>query len=203
VCTSGDADDLVLTDAIAEKVMVECQTEYEKQNSTYGKLAIEQIRDNKLWIQQAFNDAVASGQLKGPVMLSRDHHDVSGTDAPWRETSNIKDGSQFTADMAIQNVIGDSFRGATSVSIHNGGGTGWGEAINGGFLLCLDGSVDSARRARSMLHWDVFNGVSRRSWAGNNNAIAYVEAEKLDNPSFEVYSPTNASDELLEGVISS
>ena len=175
----------VLT-AIKEEYLVETSGQQAGQSS-YAKLAVPQLNDNLLWIEAAeshemvvgsqarilyanaaarvrmataFNAAVESGALKAPVMLSRDHHDVSGTDAPWRETSNVEDGSKFTADMAIHNVIGDAARGATSVSIHNGGGTGWGEAINGGFLLLLDGSPAAGNRAENMLHWDVFNGVN-------------------------------------------
>ena len=123
--------------------------------------------DGRIKIAEAFNNAIKSGEISAPVILGRDHHDVSGTDSPYRETSNIYDGSQFTADMAIQNVIGDSFRGATWVSIHNGGGVGWGEVINGGFGMVLDGTQDADRRLKSMLHWDVNNGLARRSWARN------------------------------------
>ena len=133
-----------------------------------------------------FNKAVEDGRLKMPVVLSRDHHDVSGTDSPYRETSNIDDGSMFTADMAIQNVLGDAARGATWVSIHNGGGCGWGEVINGGFGMVLDGSADCRRRCENMLHWDVCNGVTRRSWAGNDNAMMTIkdemEREKVSAP---------------------
>jgi len=125
----------------------------------------------------AFNEAVGSGRLKGPVAISRDHHDVSGVDSPWRETSNIGDGSKFCADMAVHNFVGDAFRGATWVALHNGGGTGWGESINGGFGLVLDGSAAAAERASSMLHWDVFNGVSRRGWDGNSNANVTIDEE--------------------------
>lgn len=166
-------------------------------STAYGALAEQHFEDNRRWIVEApshnlvvgssarilyanaearmelakeFNAALADGRISAPVVLSRDHHDVSGVDSPWRETSNITDGSIFTADMAIQNVIGDAFRGATWVAIHNGGGTGWGESVNGGFGLVLDGSEDCNRRAASMLEWDVFNGVARRAWAGNANA---------------------------------
>ncbi|EKG02585.1 2-aminoethylphosphonate:pyruvateaminotransferase- likeprotein,putative [Trypanosoma cruzi] len=187
VCTSCLPEDLELTDRIAtetlEKLMKDASTKSQKQ-----------ISDNLLWIKQAgenklvvgsqarilyadcegrqtiaknFNDAVRDGRLKGPVVLSRDHHDVSGTDSPFRETSDLYDGSSLTADMAVQNVIGDAFRGATWVSLHNGGGTGWGEATNGGFCLVLDGSADAERRAKLMLLWDVLNGVTRRAWSGN------------------------------------
>lgn len=203
VCTSADPNDLLKTDRIAADVMCNLREACDK-NDEYGSRALQHFHDNHRWIVEApehhlvvgsqarilyangdarrllarrFNDAIADGSISGPIALSRDHHDVSGVDSPWRETSNIDDGSMFTADMAIQNVIGDSFRGATWVAIHNGGGTGWGEAINGGFGLVLDGSRAAAKRADCMLHWDVFNGVTRRAWAGNNNAQTCVEKE--------------------------
>jgi urocanate hydratase len=190
----------------------------------YAAKAIPQLNDNMLWIREAdrhklvvgsqarilyanaaartqialaINDAVKSGDLTAPVVLSRDHHDVSGTDAPWRETSNVTDGSKFCADMAVHNVIGDACRGATSVSLHNGGGTGWGESINGGFQLVLDGTDDARRRAEQMLHWDVFNGVSRRAWAGNDNALDYTLAEQRQNTEFDVQYPNKVSSENL------
>jgi urocanate hydratase len=134
--------------------------------------------EGRIAIAQAFNEAIKSGELLGPVVLGRDHHDVSGTDSPYRETSNIYDGSSFTADMAVHNVIGDSFRGATWVSLHNGGGVGWGEVINGGFGMVLDGSQDSADKLTMMLHWDVYNGISRRSWARNPHAMSTIERAK-------------------------
>ena len=145
-----------------------------------------------------FNKAVEDGRLKMPVVLSRDHHDVSGTDSPYRETSNIDDGSMFTADMAIQNVLGDAARGATWVSIHNGGGCGWGEVINGGFGMVLDGSADCRRRCENMLHWDVCNGVTRRSWAGNDNAMMTIREEMEREKKLQVTMPTFAEDALLE-----
>ena len=184
VCSSNCPKDLEITDRIASKVLEEIMKKAPDEiklqmsdNINWIKEAGEnkmvvgsQARilyadaEGRMKIAEAFNNAVSSGELSAPVILGRDHHDVSGTDSPYRETSNIYDGSQFTADMAIQNVIGDSFRGATWVSIHNGGGVGWGEVINGGFGMVLDGSKDSERRLKSMLFWDVNNGVSRRSW---------------------------------------
>lgn len=194
----------------------------------YAARAIPQLDDNILWITeaeehnlvvgsqarilyanaaargrmaQAFNEAVADGRLSAPVMLSRDHHDVSGTDSPWRETSNVTDGSKFCADMAVQNVIGDAMRGATSVSLHNGGGTGWGESVNGGFLLCLDGSAEAGKRADNMLHWDVFNGISRRAWAGNDNALSYTAAEQHQNAGYSVPYPHKVGEDVLDAVV--
>lgn len=191
VCSSGDPKDLAKTDEIAAQVLEEIMShspeEIQQQmadNIRWIKAAGEnhlvvgsQARilyadaEGRIKIAEAFNKAIAKGEISAPVILGRDHHDVSGTDSPYRETSNIYDGSRFTADMAIQNVIGDSFRGATWVSIHNGGGVGWGEVINGGFGMMLDGSSDSDRRLKNMLFWDVNNGISRRSWARNEGAI--------------------------------
>jgi urocanate hydratase len=195
----------------------------------YASKAVPQLNDNMLWIREAeehklvvgsqarilyanaaartqialaMNEAIKTGRLSAPVVLSRDHHDVSGTDAPWRETSNITDGSKFCADMSIHNIIGDACRGATSVSIHNGGGTGWGEATNGGFQLVLDGTADAHRRAEQMLHWDVFNGVSRRAWAGNDNALDYTKAEQRQNDTYTVQYPNKISDENLKAAMS-
>ena len=149
-------------------------------------------------IASAFNNAVKEGKISAPVVLGRDHHDVSGTDSPFRETSNIYDGSQFTADMAIQNVIGDAFRGATWVSIHNGGGVGWGEVINGGFGMVLDGTEDAERRLKMMLHWDVNNGIARRCWARNEGALfAIKKAMKLE-PGLKVTIPNLAEDRLID-----
>ena len=153
-------------------------------------------------IALAFNEAVRNGEISAPVVLGRDHHDVSGTDSPFRETSNIYDGSQFTADMAIQNVIGDSFRGATWVSIHNGGGVGWGEVINGGFGMVVDGSDDSARHITNMLFWDVNNGIARRSWARNEGALHAIEREEGRTPSLRVTVPVNADDSLIQKTLS-
>jgi urocanate hydratase len=150
-------------------------------------------------IAEAFNQAIANGEI-GPVILGRDHHDVSGTDSPYRETSNIYDGSRFTADMAIQNVIGDSFRGATWVSIHNGGGVGWGEVINGGFGMLLDGSADADRNLKMMLHWDVNNGIARRNWARNENAIFAIKRAMEIEPNLKVTLPNLVDDQLLDDI---
>jgi len=203
VCTSGEPSDLVKTDQIAADIMesalangvpppVEQQyndnlrwiKEADKHKLVVGSQARILYADQKgrILLAVAFNEAVANGRLQGPVVISRDHHDVSGTDSPFRETSNIYDGSAFCADMAVQNVIGDSFRGATWVALHNGGGVGWGEVINGGFGLVLDGSSEAERRARQMLSWDVSNGVARRSWSGNDMANETIrEAMKEDS----------------------
>ena len=143
-------------------------------------------------IALAFNDAIGRGAVTAPVVLGRDHHDVSGTDSPYRETADIRDGSMFTADMAVQNVIGDAFRGATWVSLHNGGGVGWGEVTNGGFGLVLDGTDDAARRAHRMLSWDVSNGLARRSWARNDGARYAVERAMEDEPKMKVTLPALA-----------
>jgi urocanate hydratase len=149
-------------------------------------------------IALAFNEAIASGQLSAPVVLGRDHHDVSGTDSPYRETSNIYDGSRFTADMAVHNVIGDSFRGATWVSIHNGGGVGWGEVINGGFGLVLDGSEAASRKVQSMLFFDVNNGIARRAWARNSGSIEAIQREMDRSPGLHVTIPQLVDDSLLD-----
>jgi urocanate hydratase len=154
--------------------------------------------NGRIKIAEAFNQAIKDGKLSGPVVLGRDHHDVSGTDSPFRETSNIYDGSSFTADMAIQNVIGDSFRGATWVSIHNGGGVGWGEVINGGFGMLLDGSEDADRRLKSMLFWDVNNGISRRSWARNDGAIFAIKRAMEANHQLKVTLPNIPDEQLLD-----
>merc|ERR1711862_693460 len=148
-------------------------------------------------IAKAFNEAVALGKLKAPVVISRDHHDVSGTDSPFRETSNIYDGSAFTADMAVQNCIGDSFRGATWVALHNGGGVGWGEVVNGGFGLVLDGSQRQGEKAEKMLGWDVNNGVSRRAWSGNSNADVTIRRAMQSNTDLIVTLPNNLQDENI------
>jgi urocanate hydratase len=149
-------------------------------------------------IALAFNDAIRSGELSAPVVLGRDHHDVSGTDSPFRETSNIYDGSQFCADMAVQNVIGDAFRGATWVSIHNGGGVGWGEVINGGFGMVIDGSADSDRHIREMLLWDVNNGIARRSWARNAGSIQAIKREMQRTPGLVVTLPNFVDDGIID-----
>merc|ERR1739838_1168074 len=217
VCTSGLAEDLQATDAIAtralqdiikdktDKIPVEIEQQYEdnlrwlaeadKHKPVVGSQARILYSDQvgRVKIAQAFNKAVASGRLKAPVVISRDHHDVSGTDSPFRETSNIYDGSAFTADMAVQNCIGDAFRGATWVSLHNGGGVGWGEVINGGFGLLLDGSNEAADRAKTMLNWDVSNGVARRAWSGNTSAISTIQTTMQRNPRLEVTVPHQVS----------
>jgi len=154
--------------------------------------------DGRIEIAAAFNKAIREGLITAPVVLGRDHHDVSGTDSPFRETSNIYDGSRFTADMAVQNVIGDSFRGATWVSLHNGGGVGWGEVINGGFGMLLDGSDDADRRLRNMLFWDVNNGISRRSWARNPEAVFAIKKAMEKQPLLRVTLPNNADQDLIE-----
>lgn len=220
VCTSSKPEDLDLTDRIAMDVLEEIA-------KTAPTEITQQMKDNIRWIREAkenklvvgsqarilyadcegrtkiamaFNKAIREGKLSAPVVLGRDHHDVSGTDSPFRETSNIYDGSSFTADMAIQNVIGDSFRGATWVSIHNGGGVGWGEVINGGFGMTLDGSADADRRIQLMLHWDVNNGIARRSWARNNGAMFAIKREMERTPELTVTVPNLASDELIDGI---
>ena len=221
VCTSCNPADLEATDRIAARVLEEIR-------ETAPEEIRGQLDDNIHWIKEAgknrlvvgsqarilyadaegrtkialaFNDAIARGEISAPVVLGRDHHDVSGTDSPDRETSNIYDGSQYTADMAVQNVIGDSFRGATWVSIHNGGGVGWGEVINGGFGMVIDGSEDSARHIREMLLWDVNNGIARRSWARNEGAISAIKREMERTPGLRVTLPNIASDELIDNVL--
>ena len=220
VCASNDPKDLEITDKIAcsvlEELMKDSPSEIKLQmsdNINWIKAAGEnkmvvgsQARilyadaEGRMKIAEAFNNAVFDGTLSAPVVLGRDHHDVSGTDSPYRETSNIYDGSQFTADMAIQNVIGDSFRGATWVSIHNGGGVGWGEVINGGFGMLLDGSADAQRRLKSMLFWDVNNGISRRSWARNKEANFAIKRAMQMNPNLKVTMPNMADDDLINNL---
>ncbi|WP_245768094.1 urocanate hydratase [Pedobacter insulae] len=221
VCSSGRKEDLVTTDRLAMEVMEDIRV-------TAPKEIQQQLDDNIIWIKNAmsndlvvgsearilyadaegrakialrFNEAVTAGLLHGPVILGRDHHDVSGTDSPYRETSNIYDGSSFTADMAIHNVIGDSFRGATWVSIHNGGGVGWGEVINGGFGLVLDGSEAAAQKARGMLFYDVNNGIARRSWARNDEAVFAIKREMERTPSLRVTLPNRVDDKIIDGLI--
>lgn len=221
VCMSQDPEDLRTTDALAVKAM--------KEVAEHAPDEIKgQMEDNIHWIEEAgrnnlvvgsqarilyadcegrtrialaFNQAIASGQLKGPVVLGRDHHDVSGTDSPYRETSNIYDGSCFTADMAVQNVIGDSFRGATWVSLHNGGGVGWGEVINGGFGMVIDGSEDSRRHICEMLFWDVNNGIARRSWARNEGAMHSIRREMERTPGLQVTMPNIADEDIVKAAI--
>lgn len=217
VCASGKPEDLDKTDAIAAEVlkrlMLEAPEEIQQQmqdNITWildakqNKLVVgSQARilyadaEGRAEIAAAFNAAIARGEI-GPVVLGRDHHDVSGTDSPFRETSNIYDGSRFTADMAIHNVIGDSFRGATWVSIHNGGGVGWGEVMNGGFGMLLDGSAEADRRLKSMLFFDVNNGIARRSWARNNEADFAIKREMARTPKLQVTLANRVDDEILE-----
>ena len=219
VCASAKQEDLVETDRIAcevlEKIMKESPKEIQQQmadniqwikGAQANKLVVgSQARilyadaEGRVKIAAAFNKAIKKGIL-GPIVLGRDHHDVSGTDSPYRETSNIYDGSRFTADMAIQNVIGDSFRGATWVSIHNGGGVGWGEVINGGFGLLLDGSDDADRKLRSMLFWDVNNGISRRNWARNEEAVFAIKRAMESEPLLKVTVPNFADDDLINSI---
>ncbi|MFT5336268.1 MAG: urocanate hydratase [Sphingobacteriales bacterium] len=219
VCASGKPEDLQKTDKIActvlEALMVNSPAEIQQQmadniqwikGAQENKLVVgSQARilyadaEGRMRIAEAFNKAIANGEI-GPVVLGRDHHDVSGTDSPFRETSNIYDGSKFTADMAIQNVIGDSFRGATWVSIHNGGGVGWGEVINGGFGMLLDGSADADRRLKSMLHWDVNNGIARRSWARNDEAIFAIKRAMIAEPKLKVTLPEIVDENLFKHV---
>ena len=221
VCTSGKEEDLAVTDEIACNVLEEIakNSPAEIQQQMHDNIQwIKGARANKLVVgSQArilyadcegrtkiaaeFNKAIADGRLSAPVVLGRDHHDVSGTDSPFRETSNIYDGSSFTADMAIQNVIGDGFRGATWVSIHNGGGVGWGEVINGGFGMVLDGSDDADRRLHCMLHWDVNNGIARRSWARNEPAMFAIKRAMEVEPRLKVTMPNFADDNLINGII--
>ncbi len=219
VCTSCKPEDLDMTDQIAgdvlQEIMENSPQEIQLQmhdnitwirNAKKNKLVVgSQARilyadaEGRVKIAKAFNDAVAEGKI-GPVVLGRDHHDVSGTDSPYRETSNIYDGSQFTADMAIHNVIGDSFRGATWVSIHNGGGVGWGEVINGGFGMLLDGTPEAEERLKKMLFYDVNNGIARRSWARNEEALFAVKREMKRTPNLQVTLPNLVKDDLLEGL---
>lgn len=221
VCTSGKPEDLAVTDRLAVEVLEEiCKTAPEEIQH--------QMEDNIHWIKEAgrnhlvvgsqarilyadaegrakialaFNEAIKKGEITRPVVLGRDHHDVSGTDSPFRETSNIYDGSQFCADMAVQNVIGDSFRGATWVSLHNGGGVGWGEVINGGFGMMIDGGEDSARHIREMLFWDVNNGIARRSWARNEGSIHSIEREMARTPNLKVTMPNFVDDEIIDNAV--
>tara|TARA_B100000945_G_scaffold104611_1_gene82813 strand:+ start:1258 stop:3288 length:2031 start_codon:yes stop_codon:yes gene_type:complete len=220
VCTSGDSNDLEKTDNIALSVL-------KKMAADSPKEIQQQLLDNITWIQQAgenqmvvgsqarilyadtegrkaiakaFNDAIESGEISAPVVLGRDHHDVAGTDSPYRETANISDGSMFTADMAVHNFVGDAFRGATWVSLHNGGGVGWGEVINGGFGLLIDGSKESERKLLSMLDWDVNNGITRRAWARNDGAIFAIKRAMDSNPKLKVTLPNLTTDNIIDSV---
>ena len=217
VCSSGNEKDLDKTDKIAENILKELMED--------SPLEIKlQMQDNITWIKnaksnnlvvgskarilyadaqgrikiaEAFNNAIANGEI-GPIILGRDHHDVSGTDSPFRETSNIYDGSKFTADMAIHNVIGDSFRGATWVSIHNGGGVGWGEVINGGFGMLIDGTKESEENLKNMLFFDVNNGVARRSWARNEEALFAIKREMKRSPNLKITLPNLVNENILK-----
>ena len=221
VCTSGTEEDLNTSDQIAATVIREmlavAPEEIHAQlqdNLNWIEHAEENIpivgsksrilyadAEGRIKIAQAFNQAIAEGKISAPIVLGRDHHDVSGTDSPYRETANIYDGSRFTADMAVHNVIGDAFRGATWVSLHNGGGVGWGEVMNGGFGMVLDGSEDSARRLKSMLFWDVNNGIARRSWARNEGAIFSAKRAMEQDQNLKITLPVPADDELIERVM--
>ncbi|MBK6777762.1 MAG: urocanate hydratase [Flavobacteriales bacterium] len=218
VCTSGDPKDLETSDRISgdvlESMLKEAPTEIAQQiadnlhwirSAKQNKLVVgSQARilyadsEGRIRIAGAFNAAIRAGTISAPIVLGRDHHDVSGTDSPYRETSNIRDGSRFTADMAVQNFVGDAFRGATWISLHNGGGVGWGEVINGGFGMVLDGSADSDRRLKSMLLWDVNNGIARRAWARNPNAVWSIEQEMKRTPQLKVTLPNEADNDLID-----
>ena len=221
VCLSGSEQDLYTTDDIALKVLKKLHDKAPDEIRGQLKDNINWIRDarhnlpivgsksrilyadakGRIKIALALNKAIRKGKLTGPVVLGRDHHDVSGTDSPYRETANIRDGSKFTADMAVQNFVGDAFRGATWVSLHNGGGVGWGEVINGGFGMVIDGSKRAEKNIRSMLHWDVNNGIARRSWARNEGAIFAINRAMEENKSLKVTLPVNADDGLLDSII--
>ena len=218
VCTSGNPADLEKTDQIALKVLTELlqnAPDEIKSQLTDNILWIKEAGKNKLVvgsqarilyadcigrteIAKAFNDAIRKGEISAPIVLGRDHHDVSGTDSPYRETSNIYDGSSFTADMAVQNFAGDSFRGATWVSLHNGGGVGWGESINGGFGLMLDGTSDTENRLKMMLHWDVNNGIARRGWARNPSALFAIKQAMKENTELKVTLPFEVEDDVID-----
>jgi urocanate hydratase len=218
VCCSNDPEDLRKSDTIATEtlkdilknapVQIRLQltdnihwiNEAGKNRLVQGSQAriLYADAEGRIAIAKAFNDAIASGFISAPVVIGRDHHDVSGTDSPYRETSDIYDGSKFTADMAVQNAIGDSFRGATWVSIHNGGGVGWGEVINGGFGMVLDGTPEAERKLKMMLHWDVNNGIARRSWARNDGARFAIEREMNRTPGMKVTLPFLADDKIID-----
>ena len=220
VCTSSNPKDLEITDRIACEVLENLKKDAPEQiqqqladniqwikGAQENKLVVgSQARilyadaDGRMEIAAAFNKAIATGEISAPIVLGRDHHDVSGTDSPFRETSNIYDGSQFTADMAVQNFVGDGFRGATWISLHNGGGVGWGEVINGGFGMLLDGSGDADRRLKMMLHWDVNNGIARRSWARNEPAIFAIKRAMEKEPKLKVTVPNLVDEDLLAGL---
>ncbi len=218
VCTSNDPKDLEATDKIAAQVMEELAEEAPQEIRGQMEDNIHWIKEagkndlvvgsqarilytdaeGRIAIARAFNDAIREGKISAPIVLGRDHHDVSGTDSPYRETANIYDGSKYTADMAVHNVIGDAFRGATWVSLHNGGGVGWGEVINGGFGMVLDGTDEAEKRLQMMLHWDVNNGIARRSWARNKGAISAIKREMERTPNLQVTLPNIADEELID-----
>jgi len=221
VCLSEDPADLARTDAIAARVLREMAADASEETR-------QQIRDNLRWIESAadnalvvgsqarilyadapgrerialaFNEALGRGEIGAPIVLGRDHHDVSGTDSPYRETANVRDGSNLTADMAVHNAIGDAFRGASWVSLHNGGGVGWGEAMNGGFGMVIDGSPDAARRIRSMIAWDVNNGIARRAWARNPGAAFAIQRAMASDHRLRVTMPEHAADDVIEAAL--
>ncbi|MCH1591621.1 MAG: urocanate hydratase, partial [Candidatus Thalassarchaeaceae archaeon] len=223
VCTSGEKDDLDMTDSIAHRVLSRLYSEAperikqqyadnlrwiegaSKNNMVVGSKARILYADSmgRRSIATAFNDAIKKGEVSSPIVLGRDHHDVSGTDSPYRETANIRDGSMFTADMAVQNFVGDSFRGATWVSLHNGGGVGWGEVINGGFGLFIDGSTKSQKSIDSMIPWDVENGVARRSWARNDEAMWTINRAMENNSELQVTMPSLVKEQVLDEAFNS
>jgi len=221
VCSSGSDSDLQETDKIAENVLVEMLEEIDDEDVR------QQIKDNLRWIREAdehdmvvgskarilyadeqgrsriasaMNKAIGDGRISAPIILGRDHHDVSGTDSPYRETANINDGSKWTADMSVQNFVGDAIRGATWVSLHNGGGVGWGEVFNGGFGMVIDGSDASQRKLQSMLHWDVTNGVARRAWARNDGAITSIKHAMEINEKLIVTVPNIVKESVLDSL---
>lgn len=220
VCSSCDPEDLAKSDKIAARVLKEMAKDA-------PQTIQQQLKDNIRWIEsaqdselvvgsqarilyadsygrveiaRAMNKAIANGEISAPIILGRDHHDVSGTDSPYRETANIRDGSMFTADMAVQNFVGDSFRGATWVSLHNGGGVGWGEVMNGGFGMVLDGSSNAEQKLESMLAWDVNNGVARRAWARNDGAEETIQRTMQTTPGLTVTLPNHCDDDLIESL---
>ena len=220
VCSSGNSDDLAETDKIASQVLNSLaeNAPSEIKGQYYDNIRwIDSADDNDLVvgskarilyadergrvkIAQEFNKAISDGRISAPIILGRDHHDVSGTDSPYRETANIRDGSMFTADMSVQNFVGDSFRGATWVSLHNGGGVGWGEVMNGGFGMVINGSNESELNIESMLSWDVNNGIARRAWAQNSEAIFAIKRAMDNNPNLTVTVPSKVSKSLLERI---
>jgi len=221
ICTSGKEDDLAATDALAAEVlaaMAEAAPPEIRQQMLDNLLWIRQAKANRLVVGSqarilyadaegrrrlalAFNDAVGDSRVSAPIVLGRDHHDVSGTDSPYRETADIRDGSNLTADMAVHNVIGDAFRGATWVSLHNGGGVGWGEVINGGFGMVLDGSDDARRRIDGMVPWDVNNGIARRAWARHDGAESTIRRAMADDPRLKVTMPEHADEAIVDAAL--